>query len=57
MISKVLRDFPLGQNQPLKSTDDQYIIILKNVLKKLKKNKKIGHGDWVVDHAVFFVCI
>jgi hypothetical protein len=34
MTSKVLRDFPLGRNQPLKSVDDQYIRILKNKLIK-----------------------
>jgi hypothetical protein len=28
MISKVLRDFPFSRNQPLKSSDDQYIRIL-----------------------------
>jgi hypothetical protein len=31
MISKVLRDFPFILNQPLKSADDQYIRILKNI--------------------------
>jgi hypothetical protein len=45
MISKVLRDFPFGRNQPLKSADDQYIRILKNKLIKLKKTKKTGHCD------------
>jgi hypothetical protein len=40
MISKVLRDFRFGQNQPLKAADDQYIRILKNKLIKLKKTRK-----------------
>jgi hypothetical protein len=34
MILKVIRDFPLRQNQPLKSGEDQYIRILKNKLMK-----------------------
>jgi hypothetical protein len=34
MISKVLRDFALSRNQPLKSADDQYITVLKNKLVK-----------------------
>jgi hypothetical protein len=45
MISKVLRDFPFSQNEPLKLADDWYMRILKNKLMKLKKNIKIGHCD------------
>jgi hypothetical protein len=40
MISKILRDFPISRNQPLKSADDQYIRILKNKLIKLKKTRR-----------------
>jgi hypothetical protein len=39
MVWKVLRDFPLSWNQPLKSTDDWYIRILKNKLIQLKKRR------------------
>jgi hypothetical protein len=39
MILKVLRDLPFSRNQPLKSADDQYIIILKNKLIKLKEQE------------------
>jgi hypothetical protein len=39
MISEVLRDLPFSRNQPLVSADDQYIIILKNKLIKLKKQE------------------
>jgi hypothetical protein len=35
-ISNVLCDFPFSRNQPLKSADDEYIRILKNVIKSLK---------------------
>jgi hypothetical protein len=45
MISKILRDFPSSRNQPLKSTDKQYIRILKSKLIKFKKNKTAGHCD------------
>jgi hypothetical protein len=30
VVSKVLRNFPFSGNQPLKSADDKYIVILKN---------------------------
>jgi hypothetical protein len=30
---------------------------LKNKFKKFKKTKKLGHGDWVTEHVVIFVCI
>jgi hypothetical protein len=39
MTSKVLRDLPFSQNQPLKWADDKYIRILKNKLIKLKKKQ------------------
>jgi hypothetical protein len=45
MISKVLRDLPFSRNQSLKLDGDWFIIILKNKLIKLKKNRKIGHCD------------
>jgi hypothetical protein len=32
MISKVLRDLPFSLNQPLKSADDSYVGIPKNVM-------------------------
>lgn len=32
---KLLRDLPFSQNQPLKSSDDYYIRILENKIKKL----------------------
>jgi hypothetical protein len=58
MISNVLRSFLLSRNQPLKSADDQYIGVSKNkLIKSKKKNKKIRHCDWVVEHVVIFVCI
>jgi hypothetical protein len=37
-ILNVLRDPSFSQNQPLKPADDQYIRILKNVIKKLWKS-------------------
>jgi hypothetical protein len=40
MISKVLRDFPVSRNQPLKSADDWYIKFLKNRLIKLNKTRR-----------------
>lgn len=33
MISIVLRDLPFRQNQPLKTTDDYYIAVIKNTTK------------------------
>ena len=42
IISRVLRDLPFSRNQPLKSTDDQYIRILKNKLIELKKKQEDG---------------
>jgi hypothetical protein len=39
-MSKVLRDLPLGQNQPVKSANDEYIRFLKNKLIKLKKTRR-----------------
>jgi hypothetical protein len=42
MISNVLRDFPFSQNQPLKSADDWYIRILKNILIELEKTRLYG---------------
>jgi predicted RNA-binding protein YlxR (DUF448 family) len=46
VISKVLCDFPFSRNKPLKSADDCYIRILKNIRKLVKlKNKKVGHCD------------
>jgi hypothetical protein len=36
MISNVLRDLLFSRNQPLKSTDDRHIGILKDKLMKLK---------------------
>jgi hypothetical protein len=39
IISKVLRDFPFSQNQPLMLADDEYIRILKTKLIKLKKQE------------------
>jgi hypothetical protein len=40
MVSKVLRDFPFSRNQSLKSADDQYVRILKNIRKLIKLKKK-----------------
>jgi hypothetical protein len=44
----IVRDLPFTQNQPLKSADDKYIIILKNKLIKLKKQEDrtlwLSHG-------------
>jgi hypothetical protein len=37
MIANVLCDLPFSRNQPLKSTDNQNIRILKNKLIKIKK--------------------
>jgi hypothetical protein len=39
-------------NRMMTSTSE----FLKIKLIKLK-NKKIGHGDWVMEHAVIYVCI
>jgi hypothetical protein len=36
MLSKGLRDFPFSLHEPLKSADDWYIGILKNVIKTYK---------------------
>jgi hypothetical protein len=49
MISKVLRDFPVSRNQPLKSADDRCISILKNKLIKFEKRQAaktlcLSHG-------------
>jgi hypothetical protein len=35
MILNVLHDLHFGQNQPLKSANDQYIRILQNIIKNL----------------------
>jgi hypothetical protein len=40
MISRVLRDCPFSKNQPLKSADDQYVRILKNILINLKIKRR-----------------
>jgi hypothetical protein len=65
MILNILWDLPLSQNQPLKSSDDQYIRIFKNVVKtsgvldEIKKTKKIRHwfkvGELGIEHVVIFV--
>jgi hypothetical protein len=51
MILEVLRDFAFSRNQPLKSTDEYYIRILKNKLIKLKKEEegrmlRFSNGTW-----------
>jgi hypothetical protein len=45
MISKVLRDLPFSQNEPLKPVDDWYIRISKTKFKRIIKSKKTGHCD------------
>jgi hypothetical protein len=41
MISKVLRDLPLSQNQPLKSVDDRYIRNSKNKITKTRRQDSV----------------
>jgi hypothetical protein len=36
VVSNALRDLHFSQNQPLKSADDQYTLILKNKIKNLE---------------------
>lgn len=69
MKLNILWDLPLSQNQPLKSSKDQYIRILKNIVKswgildeiKKKEAKKIRHrfklGESGMEHVVTFVCM
>lgn len=59
----ILRDFPFGKNQPVKSADNLYIRILKKkkvALDEIKKSEDQIYwfklSDWVTEPAAIFVC-
>ena len=58
MTSEVSHGLLFSRNQTLKSAHVQYIIILKNKFKILKKKtKKKLYCGWVMEHVVIFVGI